>query len=64
MSLKFWSDTQVEEQTGGALRTKTLRHWRLVGGGPVYFKVGRRCFYKPEDVEAFLHRDRRGGADR
>ena len=50
----LWSDVEVERQTARVLRVKTLRHWRLIGAGPPYQKVGRRVFYRPEEIQKFL----------
>lgn len=42
----------------------TLEIWRSRGGGPVYYKIGHRCFYRYEDLEAFAEaRRRRSTAD-
>lgn len=32
----------------------TLRAWRHRGQGPRWFNLGRKCFYKREDVDAWL----------
>lgn len=32
----------------------TLRFWRHQGSGPRCFKMGRRVFYRREDVDAWL----------
>ena len=32
----------------------TLANKRSKGEGPVYFKVGRKIIYRPEDIEAYL----------
>jgi predicted DNA-binding transcriptional regulator AlpA len=33
----------------------TIRFWRHVGKGPKFFKMGgRKCFYRQEDVDAWL----------
>jgi len=33
------------------MHPKSVANWRLQGAGPKYVKVGKRIFYKPEDVE-------------
>jgi len=33
---------------------ETLKYWRQTGGGPKWFKIGRRVLYAREDVEAFI----------
>lgn len=37
----------------------TLENWRCLGGGPAYFKVGRRCLYSSIDLDAWLSERRR-----
>lgn len=33
----------------------TLRYWRHLGDkGPKYFRIGRKVFYRQEDVDAWL----------
>lgn len=32
----------------------TLRHWRVQGVGPKWFKLGRRVAYRRSDVDAWL----------
>ena len=32
----------------------TLPIWRHFGRGPAYLKVGKRCFYRPADIKAWL----------
>ncbi|MFI6854552.1 helix-turn-helix transcriptional regulator [Streptomyces sp. NPDC050416] len=36
------------------LELTTLRKWRLLGKGPVGFKVGRYVAYKVADLDAYL----------
>ena len=55
------SDVEVERATNGILKVKTLRHWRMVDGGPKYYKVGRRCLYPADEIASFILADRRGG---
>ena len=35
---------------------RTLEHWRLVGGGPRFMKLGRRVRYPISELEAFMDR--------
>lgn len=37
---------------------KTLYQWRYKGVGPPGLRIGRHVRYRPEDVEAWLHRVR------
>ncbi len=41
------------------IRPRTLEAYRLRGGGPSYFKVGRRCVYDVDDLEAWMASRRR-----
>ena len=41
------------------LARRTLEKWRCVGGGPVYFKFGRVCLYRPSDLKAWAEAGRR-----
>ena len=38
------------------LPVKTLYQWRYKGVGPPGLRIGRHVRYRPEDVEAWLHR--------
>ena len=44
------------EETAAAIGVAqtTLPVWRHFGKGPVYLKVGKRCFYRPSDIRAWL----------
>lgn len=33
---------------------KTLRRWRDESAGPRFIRIGRKVFYRPEDVDAWL----------
>jgi hypothetical protein len=43
----------VEVARRWRMHEKTLAQWRWQGKGPDYVKVGRRVFYRREDVERF-----------
>ena len=45
---------EIERETNGRIKKKTLDHWRMQGKGPPYFKVGRRVLYRRADVERWL----------
>ncbi|GMV07998.1 MAG: hypothetical protein AMXMBFR53_42730 [Gemmatimonadota bacterium] len=32
----------------------TLRNWRCLGKSPRFVKIGRRCRYRPKDIEDYL----------
>lgn len=36
----------------------TVRHWRDIGTGPAYVRIGRHVRYRPRDVEAWLEAHR------
>lgn len=38
---------------------RTLQKWRVVGGGPLFLKLGRSVRYAVADLEAFLSQRRR-----
>jgi hypothetical protein len=44
---------QLQQQSG------TLAAWRVGGRGPAYVKIGRKVFYKPSDISAWIARQRR-----
>ncbi len=35
------------------MNTQTLSQWRWNGRGPLYLKIGRRIFYRLEDISEF-----------
>ena len=41
------------QECGVVFRPATLRKRRCVGGGPPFFKAGRRVFYEPEPLRAW-----------
>ena len=47
-------------QAGEYLRTnpRTLANWRVRGAGPAYCRVGRRPFYRLEELDAFIEAGR------
>ena len=51
---KLLSEIDVERETSGRLKVRTLQHWRLVGGGPEFVKIGRRCYYHPVAISEFV----------
>lgn len=48
--------TANEEEASKILQTpkKTLQHWRYIGVGPKYIKVGRSVRYRLSDLQSFL----------
>lgn len=43
------------------LPVRTLDNWAYLGKGPRYVRVGRHRRYRPEDVEAWIAANVRGG---
>ena len=41
-----------------AVSTRTLVRWRAQGLGPVAYRVGSAVRYRPEDIDAWLERNR------
>jgi predicted DNA-binding transcriptional regulator AlpA len=56
---RFQTDYEVAELLN--LDVQTVRHWRLVGKGPKYFKIGRSVRYSPKDIAAYLESLPSGG---
>lgn len=44
------------------LSPRTLERWRQVGSGPAYIKVGGQIRYRPDDIDKWERRQRRGEA--
>jgi predicted DNA-binding transcriptional regulator AlpA len=47
--------TTAQAATIVRLSPNTLDKMRVTGRGPKYLKVGRRVFYRPEDLDAWLN---------
>ena len=54
---KLLNEQAVADRLGGSVRS--VQHWRLVGGGPVFIKVGRCVRYAEEDLIEFMNGQRR-----
>ena len=54
---KLLKEQDVADRLGVSVRT--VQHWRLVGGGPVFIKVGRCVRYSDEDLIVFMNGQRR-----
>ena len=50
--MSLLSTSEVSEMTG--LSESTLRYFRATDQGPKSGKLGRRCMYRSEDVEAWI----------
>jgi len=57
------TETAYRDQKAAAaflhLSERTLEAWRHRGGGPTYFKAGRRVLYRIGDLDAFIEAGRR-----
>jgi hypothetical protein len=45
----------IEAATRLGLKPGTLEVWRSLGRGPRFLKIGRKVFYKIEDLELFAN---------
>ena len=54
----FIRDRELAQQL--SLAPQTLAIWRHRGVGPAFTKIGRACWYKRTDVEAWLASQGRG----
>ena len=54
------SEMMTKGETAVLIRRspRTLDHWRLTGGGPPAFRVGRRLYYLRSDVIKWLAEQR------
>lgn len=52
----LWSTRDLEEFTGQ--RAQTWRVRRMNGDGPPFIRIGKRAFYRPEDVRRWLEERR------
>jgi excisionase family DNA binding protein len=46
--------TQTETAELLRLSERTLERWRVVGGGPVFVKLGKRVLYRQADLEKWI----------
>lgn len=55
------SDLLTTEEAATFLRLapQTLHRRRCQGSGPAFCRIGRRCLYRREDLEAFVIASRR-----
>ena len=45
------------------ITVRTLERWRQEGTGPAFIRVGRSPRYRRADIDAWLERQRRTGAE-
>ncbi len=41
----------------------TVKHWRLLGRGPKFLRLGRTIRYTPQDVASWLETNRRASTE-
>jgi excisionase family DNA binding protein len=46
--------TQAETAELLRLSERTLERWRVVGGGPVFCKLGKRVLYRRADLDEWI----------
>jgi len=56
---RFLVEKEVEAVTGGAIRIRSLQSWRQRGGGPPYYKFGRKVVYREDELFAWIDSQRR-----
>lgn len=44
------------------VKVKTLNHWRVIGEGPPYVKLGRLVRYDPRDLDQWIKEHTVGAA--
>lgn len=49
-------EVQLAKRLGMSRKALSIRRWR--GGGPPFVRLGRRVFYRPEDVQEWLASNR------
>lgn len=49
---QLWNEKEVADYTG--LSLSTIRKMRHFGRGPVYYKIGGRVVYAPQDVWDYI----------
>lgn len=56
---EYVDDRELARRT--PIRRATWQWWRREGGGPPFYKLGRRCVYRWPDVEAWIAKFAAGG---
>jgi hypothetical protein len=56
---RFLGEKEVEEVTGGAIKIRSLQSWRQRGGGPPFYKFGRKVVYREDELQAWMNEQRR-----
>ena len=57
---RYLNHDQAAESLG--IKPITLYQWRTKGQGPPFFKIGKRIWYDPDDVDRWI-RTQRNGSD-
>lgn len=55
---RYVDDRTLEIETDGVLKRPTLQKWRRTGQGPATYKIGRRVYYRLDEVIAWIEAHR------
>lgn len=55
---RYVDDRTLERETDGVLKRPTLQKWRRTGHGPATYKIGRRVYYRLDEVIAWIESHR------
>jgi len=58
-NVRFFAEKEVEIVTSGAIKMRCLQSWRQRGGGPPYYKFGRKVVYREDELFAWIDAQRR-----
>lgn len=56
---RFLSEEEVERVTNHAIKKRSLQSWRQRGGGPPFFKFGRKVAYREDELFEWIESQRR-----
>ncbi len=59
---RYLDDRALEQETGGMLRRATLQKWRRTGQGPATYRIGRRVYYRLDEVLTWIESQRVAGS--
>ena len=54
----YWTEAEVTQYL--PIKRITLRHWRLKGEGPPYYKLGGRIAYKVTELDTWIEANKVG----
>lgn len=55
---RYLDDRALEQETGGMLRRATLQKWRRENRGPATYRIGRRVYYRLDEVLTWIESQR------